>query len=167
MRSWLLPIAFGAVLAVITHMGVVHFAPPLIMDRAYTMLGQRGTPVHGFQLAPQMRPDTQSVVRPSPDLAYSGCRFDFAKAPKGLRVTMAAFDGYSSLSFYDARTINFKTIRGDGEQREVILLPPSASDQGNAAPSEKGVILIRRLAATPEAYAQIVSVAEGDTCQPL
>ena len=154
------PIAVAIVLGIIVHGAIVHFAPSVIMDRAYTLIGERGTPVHGFQLAPQMRPSTQSVVRPSPDLAYSGCRFDLGQAPNGIRVRMAAYDGYSSLSFFDAQTNNFRTIRGDGVAQEFTL------NAGNA-PSQKGIILIRRLAPTDVDFARVVEVAKADDCEAL
>ena len=165
MKRLIGPFALCIALGIVTHTAIVHYAPSFIMDRAMAMLGKRGTPLHGFNLAPQMRPETQSVVRPSPDLAYSACRFDFRQAPHGLRVTMAAYEGYSSLSFFDADTNNFLTVRGEGQQREVTLLPPSASDQTKAAPSTKGVILIRRLAPTDEDYAKVVEVSAGDRCE--
>ncbi|MDN3646405.1 DUF1254 domain-containing protein [Pontixanthobacter aestiaquae] len=167
MKRLIGPLAASMVLGLATHFGIVHYAPSFIMDRAYTMLGERGTAVHAFNLAPQMRPDTQSVVRPSPDLAYSACRFDLSAATNGVRVKMAAYDAYSSLSFFDAETNNFRTVRGEGEQREVFLFPPWLSDQTNAAPSKKGIILIRRLAPTDEDYARVVEAAKGDVCEAI
>ena len=167
MKRLIGPLALCIVLGLATHAAIVHYAPSFIMDRAMTMLGQRGTPVHGFNLAPQMRPETQSVVRPSPDLAYSACMFDFAEAPNGVRVVMAAYDGYSSLSFFDAETNNFKTIRGSGEPQQTFMHPPWASDPTHAAPSDKGIVLIRRLAPTNEDYAQVTETAKGDICEPL
>nr|WP_245228698.1 DUF1254 domain-containing protein [Pontixanthobacter sp. CEM42] len=117
-----------------------------------------------------MRPDTQSVVRPSPDLAYSACRFDLTQAPGGIRVVMAAYDGYSSLSFFDAQTNNFRTIRGNGEAQEGVLVPKWATSSQEGAiysPSDKGIILIRRLAPTDEDYARVVEAAKGDVCEAL
>ena len=160
MKRFLGPIILAAALGMAAHFSIVYFAPQIIMDRAYTMLGERGTPVHGFQLAPQMRPETQSVVRPSPDLAYSGCRFDLSQAPNGLRVRMAAYDGYSSLSFFDAQTNNFITLRGDGEAKEVVL-------NRDNSPSDKGIILIRRLAPTQSDFAAAAQIAQGDICDVL
>jgi len=160
MKQFLGPTILAAILGLAAHFSIVNYAPTFIMERAYTMLGERGTPVHGFQLAPQMRPDTQSVVRPSPDLAYSACRFDLSQAPNGLRVRMAAFGGYSSLSFFDAQTNNFITLRGDGEAREVVL-------NRENSPSERGIILIRRLAPTESEFAAAALIAKGDICESL
>lgn len=154
------PLLLALILGGAAHAAIVYYAPPFIMDRAYSMLGQRGMPVHGFQLAPQMRPETQSVVRPSPDLAYSVCRFDLALAPDGLRVRMAAYEGYSSLSFFDANTNNFLTLRGEGEAREVVLTREDS-------PSDRGIILIRRLAPTAQDYAIVEQIAASDECEAL
>ncbi len=158
MKRFFGPALVAAVLGIAVHAAIIYLSPQFIMDRAYTMLGERGTPVHGFQLSPQMRPDTQSVVRPSPDLAYSGCRFDLSQAPDGLLVRMAAFDGYSSLSFFDAQTNNFLTVRGNGEAQEVTLTRENS-------PSDKGIILIRRLAPTEEDYMKVAEIAKSDICE--
>jgi uncharacterized membrane protein len=59
-------------------------------------------------------------------------------------------------------------VRGDGEQRQVTLLPPHASGAGAiVAPSDTGIILIRRLAPTDDAYAKVVELAANDSCEAL
>jgi uncharacterized membrane protein len=112
-------------------------------------------------------------------LAYSACRFDLSEAPNGVRVKMASYDGYSSLSFFDAQTNNFRTIRGNGEARETVLLPSdytfAASSAGlivthpdmTRAPSQKGIILIRRLAPTDDDYAKVAEASVGDLCEAI
>ena len=83
---------------------------------------------------------------------------------------MSATPGYASLSFFDSATNNFLTVRGNGEEREVVLLPPGASTTkpGTAvAPTSTGVILIRRLAPTAEDYAAVVELAKGDGCDAI
>ncbi|MBV7266112.1 DUF1254 domain-containing protein [Erythrobacter ani] len=170
MRRWLGPLATGFVAAAACHAAALHFTPAFIMDRAYTLIGESGVPIHAFRLAPQMRPDTQTVVRPSPDLAYSICRFDLDRAPDGLRVVMAASNEYSSVSFYDARTNNFLTIRGKGKTREATLYREgsrAAGTGGYSSPTDKGVVLIRRLAPTDAAYRDVERTAEGDRCEVL
>jgi len=160
--------------ALVSHFAIVYSAPGLIMDRAMTMIAERGVDysnggsrLHSFNLAPRMTPETQSVVRPSPDLAYSACVFDLDELDGDLRVKMAGYDGYSSLSFFDANTNNFTTIRGDGSDVEVLLSANGSSTSGPnaiAAPSSKGVILIRRLAPTQAEYDRVAQIAEGDLC---
>lgn len=170
MNKWLAPLLVALVCAAASHAAVLHFAPSVIMGRALDKMAARGVPVNGFSLGPRTTPQTQTVVRPSPDMAYSACLFDLAKAPRGLRVRMNATPGYASLSFFDARTNNFLTVRGNGETREVILLPPGSSTtvpDTTVAPSTTGVILIRRLAPTAQDYAKVTELAREDGCDAI
>jgi len=170
MKRWIGPLALFVALGLGSHFAVLQFAPHLIMGRALTLLEERGQPLHGFALGPRMTPESQSIVRPSPDLAYSACLFDLEQAPDGLEITMAAYDGYSSLSFFDRQTNNFATIRGDGETATVRLLPPrfvNLEKGGILAPTNKGVILIRRLAPTAQDYRAVEAIAGNDQCKPL
>lgn len=167
MNRWIGPLLFGVVVAVGAHVALLRAAPGFIMSRAIERLAQSGVPEHGFRLAPRITPQSQRVVRSSPDLAYSLCRYDFAandRQPLILRAV--AWSDYASLSFYDARTDNFATMRGNGAPIEAVLLAPGASAGPGqlVSPSDTGVILIRRLAPTEEAYAQVSALAEGDRC---
>ncbi len=155
--------------AVIGHMAVLWAAPSVIMGGAMRAMERRGVPQDAFALAPRMTPETQSVVRPAPELAYSICRFDMSREPRGVRVRMAAWPGYSSLAFYDGATNSFARLRGDGQAREIVLLPPGSRDRDGAlhAPTEKGLILIRRLAPRPADHARVQRIARGDVCRPL
>ncbi|MEL7445725.1 MAG: DUF1254 domain-containing protein [Pseudomonadota bacterium] len=170
MKSWLAPLCVAAAFAVTSHLAIIYSAPDLIMGRAMAMIEGRGAQLHQFFLAERTTPQTQSVVRPSPDLAYSVCLFDLDEASQGLQVTMAETQRYSSLSFFDASTVNFRTIRGDGDAVDVRLLPPGVSSNDSEAiiaPTTKGLILIRRLAPTLADYRNVVEIAADDACDPL
>ena len=112
------------------HMATLYLVPEFIMDRTFKSMEARGITPHSFNLAPKATPESQTVVRPSPDLAYSICLFDFTDNPNPLHVTAAHRNGnpsshkpsanggstgtntaYASISFFDARTNNFATIR--------------------------------------------------------
>lgn len=152
------------------HAAVLFLAPGLIMGKAMEAMEKRGMPTHGFRLVDRMTPETQTVVRPSPDLAYSVCLFDFgASNGKALGVAAAPWSDYSSVSFFDAQTNNFATLRGNGDGIDAVLLPPGASTQADAliSPSDKGIILIRRLAPTQGAYREVAAIAVEDRCQML
>ncbi len=156
-----------ALTVIAAHFATLYTTPGFIMDRVEARLTALGTPQHTFRLAPRMTPQTQTVVRPSPDLAYSICLYDLTAAPEGLLVTMAAFDDYASLSFFDARTDNFATVRGTGQDATVALMPPGSVADGEdeiAAPTQRGLVLIRRLAPTREAYDEVVAAADRDRC---
>ncbi|MEM8917495.1 MAG: DUF1254 domain-containing protein [Pseudomonadota bacterium] len=164
------PALFGLLLAAASHFSVVHFAPGFIMDRAMSMLEGRGAELHKFHLAERTTPQSQSVVRASPDLAYSVCLFDFDQAGSELWVKMAATEDYASLSFFDDQTNNFKTIRGEGQGIAVKLLSPempAKNENSLVSPSMKGLILIRRLAPTVEDYRRVSAIAENDSCRSV
>lgn len=152
MKRWLGPLVAAVVGAAGAHAATLHFAPSLIMDQAMATLEQRGVALHAFTKTPQVTPQTQSVVRSSPDLFYALCRYDLRDPDMPLTVRIADWPDYQSLSFFDARTDNFATIRASGKLVAVRLLPPgSAASQGAiVSPTSKGVILIRRLAPTAE-----------------
>lgn len=167
MRRWVGPMAVLLGSAIATHFIILQQAPKIIMDKAMQRLAERGVPLDRFILAPRITPQTQTVVRPSPDLAYSICRYDFSRADGPLKVVMAPYSDYSSLSFFDARTDNFLTLRGDSEPRSVLLAGPDS--RGNAlpkSPTDKGLVLIRRLAPDQTAYDKVVRIAEEDVCHP-
>ena len=83
---------------------------------------------------------------------------------------MAATEGYASLSFFDAATNNFRTIRGTGNGLEVRLLPPGSGANGPqqvVSPTTTGIMLIRRLAPTKDDYDRAADIARGDSCAPF
>lgn len=167
MKRWAGPLAVTLICAVAAHALTLHFAPSFIMDRAMAALAARGVALHAFTTPQQVTPQTQQVVRSSPDLYYALCRYDLADPGARLSVTMGKWPGYQSLAFFDARTDNFATLRGTGRQIEVRLLPPgSAPEQGAiVSPSARGVILIRRLAPDAARFAAATQAGKGDACR--
>lgn len=166
MKRWSGPLILGAILALGAHYTVLQGAPGFVMDKALERLEERGVPLQGFLASPRITPQTQSVVRASPDLAYSVCRYDFSADRRAMIVRAAPWEGYASLSFFDDRTDNYATLRGSGEGIETLLLPPggSAGAGAIASPSERGVILIRRLAPDAASHARALAVSDGDRC---
>jgi uncharacterized membrane protein len=107
------------------------------------------------------------VVRSSPDLYYALCRYDLADPGQELTVRMGNWPDYQSLSLFDARTDNFATLRGTGRAVAVRLLPPGsvAGPGAIVSPSEKGVVLIRRLAPDAGRFAAAVRAGAQDLCR--
>lgn len=167
MRRWLGPLATALVCAVCAHLATLQFAPGLIMARAMEALAARGVGLHRFTVPQRISPQTQQVVRSSPDLYYALCRYDINDPGMTLMLRMAAWPGYQSLSFFDARTNNFASLRGSGETVLVRLLPPGSAAEAGAiiSPTATGVILIRRLAPDAESFAAAAKVSSGDSCQ--
>jgi uncharacterized membrane protein len=165
--QWLGPLGVFAACALGAHALALFLAPGAIMDRAMAALEQRGVALHAFTTPERVTPQTQSIVRSSPDLYYALCRYDLSDPDAVLLVRMADWPDYQSLSFFDARTNNFKTIRGTGKPVTVRLRAPgSASGEGTiVSPTTKGVILIRRLAPTADQYAAAATASAGDACR--
>jgi uncharacterized membrane protein len=176
----ILYLAVFAVTTVAAHYATLDLVPGLIMDRTIEAMQKRGMSSERFTLVPRVKPETQTVVRPSPDLAYSICLFNFTDNKTPLYIAAKEWpnaDGYASVSFFDARTNNFKTVRvmADGKGTQMTLLPPNSIDipinhantdaEVISAPTERGIILIRRLAASDSEYAKVQTLAANDQCK--
>ncbi|MEE4152879.1 MAG: DUF1254 domain-containing protein [Erythrobacter sp.] len=166
MRAWLGPLAVFLVSALAAHGATLALAPRFIMNRTMDALEQRGVALHAFTTPLRISPQTQTVVRSSPDLFYSLCRFDLAEPEDVLRVTMSEWPDYQSVSFYDAQTNNFLTYRGSGERIAVSIAAPDARDPRTiASPTRRGVVLLRRLAPTQAAFERAARAARADRCE--
>lgn len=167
MKRWVGPLAALLVCAAATHAAALHFAPAFIMAQAMDALAARGVALHRFTTPQRVTPQTQTVVRSSPDLYYALCRYDLSNPGMQLEVRMREWPNYQSLSFFAAQTDNFETIRGTGRAVAVRLLPPGSADEEGAivSPTTKGVILIRRLAPDAERFAAAVEAGKGDACR--
>lgn len=166
MRRWLGPLAVLIASAGAAHALTLHFAPNVIMAAAMDALAKRGVALHAFTRPQRVTPQTQQVVRSSPDLYYALCRYDLGKPRARLAVTMGQWPDYQSLAFFDARTDNFATLRGTGREVRIVLLAPGSPDEPGAivSPSAKGVILIRRLAPDAARFAAAAEAGKGDAC---
>ena len=170
MKRWTGPLAVFLIAAIAAHAATLAYAPNVIMDRALSALKNRGISEHAFTTPQRITPQTQAVVRSSPDLFYSLCRYDFAKVDGGaIRVTMGDWPHYQSLSFFDAQTNNFATYRGTGKSASVLLISPDALNESRnpSSPTMRGVVLIRRLAPTKSMFDQAAKAAQSDRCEPL
>ncbi len=167
MKRWLGPLAVLLISAGATHALTLAQAPGFIMDRAMATLADRGIALHAFTATPRVTPQTQQVVRSSPDLYYALCRYDLVRPGTHLEVRLGASPDYQSLAFFDAQTDNFATLRGTGREVNVRLLAPgSAAEEGAVvSPTLRGVILIRRLAPDARRYAAAAEAGNADQCR--
>lgn len=166
MNRWIAPLATLFFAAITAHFAVLYAAPGVIMNTALDTLKGRGIAQHAFTTPARITPQSQAVVRSSPDLFYSLCRYDLSDPGKVLKVTMAEWPGYQSLSFFDANTNNFVTRRGSSQRIEVQLAGPGSAGTGSIdSPTQRGAVLIRRLAPSQELFDQAKAVAAGDRCE--
>ncbi len=159
------------IVAVMSHLAVIHAVPRVFTGVAISRLSESG--FNAWRFAPRVTPESRAIVRPSPDFAYSACAYDLSDGPVTIRVK--PWDGYWSLSLYASNSDNFYVV-DDREARQgaVITLtrriPRDAEDSGATyvrSPSTRGIALIRRLAPTPDAYAAAAQVARDDFCARL
>ncbi len=171
MSRWLGPIAMLIVTALATHWAALHYAPGVIMDRTLATLKNRGIAEHAFTTPQRITPQSQAVVRSSPDLFYSLCRYDLStngESSAWLDVTIGEWPEYQSLSFFDAHTNNFATIRTAGSAQKVRMISSMAAPGEDAAdivsPTLRGVVLIRRLAPTQALFEEAKAASNADSC---
>lgn len=167
MKRWIGPLAVLLVCAGVTHAVALVQAPAFIMSRAMATLAERGVALHGFTATPRVTPQSQQVVRSSPDLYYALCRYDLGKPGTSLAVRLGASPDYQSLAFFDAQTDNFATLRGTGRAVNVRLLAPRNAPEKGAvvSPTTRGVILVRRLAPNARSFAAAAEAGNADQCR--
>jgi len=167
--------------AFIAGFAAVHFAvlialPDYIMSTARERMTGSGIALHTWRTSPRVTPQTQTIVRPSPDLAYALCLIDASGGP--VTVSVPTWPEYGSLSIFDASTDNVYAgsldarLPGAPGVRKIIVALP---DQD--VPAEDGVdivrvrkpealALIRRLAPSQGLYDAAAALVPISTCGP-
>ena len=153
--------------AVLAHFAFVHFTPRVMMRVAIDRLGEGR--VNFWRFGERVTPASRTIVRPSPDFAYSACPYDLSRGP--VLIQVAPWDQYWSLSLYAESSDNFFTLN-DREARyggEVTLVRVGAPHPEGASmvvesPSQRGIALVRRLAPRVEDFTAAAQVAREDVC---
>lgn len=167
----LLGLFIGA--AVVGHVGLVMAVPHGLMKVAMNRMSGDGSRINQFSFGPRTTKDSRGVVRPSPDLAYSSCVYDLSKGPLLVSAAPSPNQGYVSLSVFAANTDNIAAL--DTTQypqgiRFVLKRKGQAAPVGVQvveSPSDKGIILDRRLAPSAELFAEVDKARRADSCAPL
>lgn len=173
-RRWWARVVTVLVVALVVHLVVIAAAPRVVMSVATRRIEEKAGGTNVWLHAERVTPQTQEVVRSSPDLAYSACAWDLAEGP--VRISAPAWDDYFSLSLYDNRTINFFVANGrdtGGDAVDLLLATPdqAADLRGTvglrtvAAPSATGIALLRYLAPTPSAFARADALRRSAVCE--
>lgn len=159
--------------AVVGHLGLVVAVPHVLMNIAMDRISGDDGMTNQFKFGPRTTKDSRGVVRPSPDLAYASCVYDLSKGPLLVTAAPSPNQGYASLSVFAANTDNIAAL--DTSQypqgiRFVLARKGQAVRAGTqvvVSPSDKGIILDRRLAPTAELFAQVDQARRADSCAPL
>lgn len=175
MKSFVKFTVSALVLAALVYVAALFALPSVIMGVVTSKIAQGGS-VNVFSQMPLPTAKARSVVRPSPDLAYSVCIIDLSKGPIHITVPLTA--PYTSVALYAANTDNY-FVRNDrdtgGKSLDVIVLAPGAEKpaampQGAElveAPSNKGLVLVRRVVESVDAFAAIDETRKLSVCAPL
>lgn len=146
----------------------------IAMKKVDARFKARGLPVNQFGPPLKITAENQTVVRSSPDLAYSICRIDLSNGP--VEVRGGVWEGYSSLTIFDENTdAIFVTSLNENDDavRGVIISPYkfiSLSFQNSGLDkriikSDFAIALIRRLAPDEESYDRAKLAAKDDVCK--
>lgn len=172
MRRWLFPIVAGGLVALGAYQATLLATPYALMQAALKKIGDRG-PENQFAFPPMTTAANQTIVRPSPDLAYAACAFNVSKGPVLVDVQPVP-DHYWSVSIFDART-DVAAVRSDrdtkGAPARLALIK-----QGQTAPAgyepvrvgyDRGLVLIRILVAPASTFPTIDAIRRKSTCKQL
>jgi len=168
MKTWIGPLVLGAVLGIATYFVTLRQTPTTLMATAIGRLSKGG--VNTFTHAPLATDKSRAIVRPSPDLAYSGCPFDLSTGP--LSVTVPPVPArYWSLSVFQADTdVAFvrNNIESGGQPITVTIAEQGQAVLPGAAVARvkgaKGVALIRILVDDRAAFPAIDRARRAARC---
>lgn len=162
-----------AAAAAVGHVGLVMATPYALMKVVMKRASQDGKLINQFQFGPRTTKDSRGVVRPSPDLAYSTCIYDLAKGPVLVEAAPTPGQGYVSVSVFAANSDNvavFDTTQLPQGVRFVLAREGQktpAEEKVVISPSNKGIVLDRRLAANDALFAAADQARRSDKCQPI
>lgn len=158
---------------IIGHIGLVMAVPHALMSVAMSRMSGDGARINQFVFGDRTTKDSRRVVRPSPDLAYASCVYDLSKGPLLVSAAPSPNQGYVSLSVFAANTDNIAAL-DTTQYPEGIRFVLKRKDQVAPAgmqvvesPSDKGIILDRRLAPTAELFAEVDQARRVDSCAPV
>ena len=158
-------------IAVLTHVVALYGYPRLVMHVAMDRI--TGAHANAWRQTPRVTEQSRTIVRPSPDLAYSACVYDLSQGPVEIRV--APWRSYWSLSLYQDNSDNFFVIddREAHAGADILIVqqgsspPNQTTAQVVESPSTRGIALIRRLAPVLDDYSEATQVAHDDVCATL
>ena len=161
--------ALALVVALLSHFVTVWAAPYVLMSGAMKRISRGGDLVNKWSHPPRTSAKSRTVVRPSPDLAYSACVYDLSEGP--VRVTASAWDDYMSVSVFAHNSDNIFVIndRQAPAGVDLIILRRGAPRPAGAqlvveSPSRRGIVLQRRVAPTQERFNAAAAARSKDHC---
>jgi uncharacterized membrane protein len=171
-RRWLGPLLFGLALAAVAWQVSLVAAPRLIMAVAVKRLADAGGLNHMLH-APLPTSGRRTIVRPSPDLAYSSCPFDLAGGPVLIEAAPVPAP-YWSLSVFDRRT-DVVFVRNSREAKggpiRIILARPAqqvpAGIETVRLKGDRGTALVRILVPDRARFDPLDRARRASFCNPV
>jgi uncharacterized membrane protein len=172
MTRWTGPLVVAVLAALAGWYATMALAPTVIMDRAWERLAAQSG-INRMTHAPLVVAESQTIVRPSPDLAYSVCAFDLTEGP--MRVHAHPVPGhYWSLTVFDGQT-NAAFVESDREANgapvDIVLATADQATQGGVRridmPGAKGVALLRVLLNDAADFDAVTPNRKRSYCRPV
>jgi uncharacterized membrane protein len=172
MKKWLLwtsiaTLAFGIMVNILTVMAIPVVIMDHLLNRAF-----KDYAWNAMVYSPVVTENSRTVVRPSPDLLYSVCKYDISEHP--LRVTVPVPPTYVSVACYDTNTDNYFHINDrevKNNQIELVLVKKGSSypDAGSAvvveSPTAKGLVLIRMFITSEDKLDDLIRMQKQAHCE--
>jgi uncharacterized membrane protein len=164
---------FIAIIAVISHLLVVRYTPQVLMALIMFNINSEAGGANHLYIPERITAKSRKIVRPAPDLAYTACAYDLSNGP--VMATLTAADTYTSLAVFADNTDNFFAINDQaitGDQVTVILrsakheIKPAENMILVQTPSDKGLILWRRVIASNSDWPQVDAARRAVNCEP-
>ena len=169
MRRWLFPLLAGIVAGLLAYQTTLVATPRVLMAAALRRVEQAGG-VNALRHPPMPTAQSRTIVRPSPDLAYSSCLFDLSDGPVLVDVRPVPAP-YWSLSVFDSRT-DTAFVRNnrdtDGGPIRIVIAtrgqPTPPGIEMIRVEGERGIALIRILVGARENYSAIDRARRDSRC---
>lgn len=172
MSRWIGPIALAIIAALAAWYATLAATPTVIMNRAWQRLADQAG-VNRMAHTPLVDARRQTIVRPSPDLAYSVCAFDLSEAPLEVMANPVP-DHYWSLTVFDSVTnVAFVESDRDTGGKPIRIVLATADQQVPKGvrkvvmPDAKGVALIRVLLKSRGEIGAVDAYRKQSFCRPL
>lgn len=172
MSRWIGPLVLAVIAALAAWYGTLAAAPSVIMARAWDRLSEQAGH-NRMTHTPLVTAERQTIVRPSPDLAYSVCAFDLSKSPIEVMANPVP-DHYWSLTVFDSVTdVAFVESDRDSAGKPIRLVlatadqtvPPGARKV--VMPDARGVALIRVLLKIRGEIGAVDAYRKQSFCRPI
>jgi uncharacterized membrane protein len=169
-RRWIGPVLLGGILCLVAGHTAMVAMPDVLMALAVKRVSAVGG-INQFTHAPLATAASRTIVRPSPDLAYSSCPFDLTHGPLLIDAVPVPAP-YWSLSIFDTHT-NVALVR-NGEKADYQPFKVAVLAPGQIAPTgyegvhvegTRGIALVRILIDLPARFPAIDQERRATLCR--